>query len=204
MNFNNFSLRRFQVNFSRWKRRDQVCFVGLLIVCSLLLLQTTGKFSFLPKVLVWNGSASAPVGFYMKAQDQTISLHDFVLVKTGTKLDSISSLYPTKPTYLLKHVELIPGERYRVDGNKIFTERQTFLRQKTSINGIKLPRLEDGVYVVPQGHYFVANFPEKSFDSRYFGPVPEEDIIQKVTPIIVVSEKTAERMANWFGNKKAN
>lgn len=202
MNFNNLRLQRFQVNFSRWKRRDQVCFIGLLIVSALLLAQSAGIFSFLPKIFIWNGSASAPVGLYVKVSSENLALDDFVLVKTGNKLDPISELFPTKPTYLLKHIELLPGERYRVDGSSVFTERQVFKRQETSLNGIKLPRLEDGTYLVPDNHYFVANFPEKSYDSRYFGPVAKSDIAEKVVPVLVVSEETAEKVVKWFANKK--
>lgn len=202
MNFNNFGLRRFQVNFSQWKRRDQVCFIGLLIVSTLLLAQAAGMLSFVPKVLVWNGSASAPVGFYLKVSNEHLSPNDFVLVKTGNKLDPISELFPTKPTYLLKHIELLPGERYRVVGDVIMTERQVLKRQETSLNGIKLPRLEDGTYLVPPNYYFVANSPEKSYDSRYFGPVAKSDIAEKVVPVLVVSEETAEKVVKWFANKK--
>ena len=53
--------------------------------------------------------------------------------------------------------------------------------------GRALPRMSYGQYVVQAGDiWLVSTYSGQSFDSRYFGPVPEKSVISRVRPMITL------------------
>lgn len=58
-------------------------------------------------------------------------------------------------------------------------------------DGRWLPRIADGRYVVrPRNVWLVSTFSTRSWDSRYYGPVPEAAIVSVLRPLWVVSNPT--------------
>lgn len=89
---------------------------------------------------------------------------------------------------LLKRVEGLPGDRIVMD------------RRGTSVNGIQLPESRpvalDGQgrplvswpvarLVVPRGTVWLMGEHPRSWDARYWGPVPSANLIAAATPILV-------------------
>lgn len=101
----------------------------------------------------------------------------------------------TVASFLLKHVAALPGEQYEIRkpwlvmGDKeayIFTEDSDGLPMQAPVNG---------VYTVPEGKVLLISFDvQKSFDSRYFGPVDQSLIIRKVVSGIVLPPV----LENWL------
>jgi conjugative transfer signal peptidase TraF len=54
-------------------------------------------------------------------------------------------------------------------------------------DGRHLPRIGDGQYVVRRGEvWLVSTYSPRSWDSRYFGPIPESTIVALLHPIWVI------------------
>jgi type IV secretory pathway protease TraF len=50
-------------------------------------------------------------------------------------------------------------------------------------------RVPDGRYVIPPGEvWLVSTFSPRSWDSRYFGPVPASAIVSALTPLWVFTD----------------
>ena len=52
--------------------------------------------------------------------------------------------------------------------------------------GRSMPRIAASKYPVPNGEFWaVSTYSERSFDSRYFGPLPTSSIVAIVRPVVV-------------------
>lgn len=136
--------------------------------------------------LVWNASASAPIGLYRVLSANQIRRGDMVLVRTP---DSVRALAAERG-YLPASVPLVKrivgmgrdlvcaaGDDIFVGGRPVATrlERDRLGRPLPGWSGCR--RLGDGeVFLLMEG---VAD----SFDGRYFGPVPLSSIIGRLVPL---------------------
>jgi type IV secretory pathway protease TraF len=74
----------------------------------------------------------------------------------------------------------IDSSGLELDGNPV--SRTEPLRQDS--DGRQLPRVPDGRYVVQPGEvWLVSTYSPRSWDSRYFGPVPVSAIISVLSPL---------------------
>ena len=136
----------------------------------------------LPAKLVWNGSESAPVGFYW-IDDQVPERGDIVLVRVPDGMREII----TKRGYLPSDVPLI--KRIVADHGDTVCRRD----REIIIDGITvaLARTEDGqgrkmpvwsgCHVLYRDQLFLLQRHSESLDSRYFGPVDRRLIIGRAT-----------------------
>ena len=136
----------------------------------------------LPKKLIYNASASAPVGFYWIA-DRPIEQGDYVFVRLPERVRKIVE----KRRYLPPNIPLIK-HGVGVAGDKICRFGQDIL-----INGIivavaqrsdglsrELPNWQ-GCHILTKDNVFLLQDHPLSFDSRYFGPVDRRLIIGRAT-----------------------
>ena len=129
------------------------------------------------KRLVWNRTASAPLGLYWQSNDP-ITKHCWVIVSAG----SDASLWAQKNGFvganwpLIKRVYGIPGDQICRSNNAIFVnelrvaEAHSFAR-----NGAKLPRWK-GCFQLSSDEYFLLNSHPNSLDGRYFGATKVGDL----------------------------
>lgn len=99
----------------------------------------------------------------------------------------------TRGSPFLMRAAGLPGEKVSVKMGKLFvngypvTKPRVFTRiayTNPALSDAKYLRTPDEEYTVPAGHYFVlGDNSERSADSRYFGAVPEKNIIGKATKI---------------------
>lgn len=136
-------------------------------------------------LLVWNASASAPIGLY-RVVPNSAGRGDLVLVRTPESVREIASErgYLPSKVPLVKRIAAARGDLVCAAGNAIsINDRIVAHRLSSDRLGRQLPswagcRLLDGnqVFLLMEG---VAD----SFDSRYFGPIPATAIIGKLVPL---------------------
>lgn len=139
-----------------------------------------------PTKLIWNATASAPVGFYTVEPANRIEVPDLVAVIPPEPLAAfmVGRGYVGRDVPLLKRVVGHPGQRV------------CRLRSTITVDGIEMgAALErdrlgrelpvwQGCRVIAPGQLFLMNWAVRdSFDSRYFGPVPESAVIGRAVPL---------------------
>jgi conjugative transfer signal peptidase TraF len=136
-------------------------------------------------LLVWNASASAPIGLY-RVVPNNAGRGDLVLVQTPEPVRKIASERGYLPSNvpLVKRIAAARGDIVCAAGNTISINHRIVAHRLSSDRlGRPLPswtgcRPLDGsqVFLLMEG---VAD----SFDSRYFGPIPATAIIGKLVQI---------------------
>jgi conjugative transfer signal peptidase TraF len=135
--------------------------------------------------LIWNASASVPIGFY--AVHPAGALHvDELLVVTppeplATFLDTRRYLPEGVP--LLKHVLALPGQTVCRSGRTITVDGAAMgVALDRDHLGRPLP-VWQGCRIVAAGDVFLMNRRADSLDGRYFGPLPATTIVGRADPL---------------------
>lgn len=121
-----------------------------------------------------NCTSSAPQGIYVKAFGR-IAYDDYVVVALDRDVAALKKGY-----LLLKRVKGFPGDVYIVGNGWLDIRGQSFPVKR--VDG--LPHLAKGSYIVPKGKYLLLNEAEDSFDSRYLGPMSQEQVRSKVMMLL--------------------
>ncbi|MFN8680325.1 S26 family signal peptidase [Paracoccus sp. P2] len=136
--------------------------------------------------LVWNVSASVPIGFYTVVPTERIDLFDLVAVMPPEPFASFMAErgYVARDVPLLKRVLGLPGQRLCRDGQVITVDGVLHgeARDRDRI-GRDLP-VWQGCRIIAGGEVFLMN-PDvgDSLDGRYFGPFPVSAVIGRATPL---------------------
>jgi conjugative transfer signal peptidase TraF len=132
-------------------------------------------------LLVWNGSASAPLGLYM-AQSGHIEPGDWVLVTPSPALQKLihDRHYLPEDVPLIKQVRGVAGDvvcrvEHVVTINKIPVARAL----KTDAQGRALPAWQGCIDLKPD-QIFLLNRHPRSLDGRYFGVTHTSDVDTKL------------------------
>jgi conjugative transfer signal peptidase TraF len=149
--------------------------------------------SFIPTPLrlVWNASASVPIGLYDLAPTPSLETGDLVALLPDKPLADfmVERGYIGRGVPLLKRVMALPGQEVCRIGLAITVDHvplgEALDRDRL---GRPLP-VWQGCQKIAQGDLFVMN-PEvpDSLDGRYFGPIPVRAVIGKATPIYTDEE----------------
>ena len=106
--------------------------------------------------------------------------------RTPEQGDVIVFIYPQDPTKdFIKRVVAVPGDRVEVIDKKLYVDGKAIDDPYGSYDpvaprSIRSPRDNFGPFVVPEGHVFVmGDNRDHSHDSRFWGPVPIDDILGK-------------------------
>lgn len=140
----------------------------------------------MPLQLVWNASASTPIGLYLVASADALDADDLVAVLPPEPIagSMVERGYVGAGVPLLKHVAARSGQvvcrrgrSIRIDGaligDALYCDRQ----------GRDLP-IWQGCHRLSDGEVFVMNPNVRdSFDGRYFGVLPASSVIGRVIPL---------------------
>jgi conjugative transfer signal peptidase TraF len=138
--------------------------------------------------LIWNASASVPIGLYAVRPAHAAKVGDLVAVAPSASL----AVYLAKRHYLprgvplLKHVAAVAGQRLCRIGTHIAVDGKHIgdARRRDRI-GRALPEWQ-GCRRLTSGQIFLMNVAvADSFDGRYFGPVSATAIIGQLSPLWV-------------------
>ncbi|MFA5964989.1 MAG: S26 family signal peptidase [Sphingomonas sp.] len=141
--------------------------------------------------LIWNASASVPVGLYRMRPVLAPKVGDLVAVLPPKALAGFLAErhYLPRGVPMLKHVAGVSGQRVCRIGARITVDgKHLGDARKQDHLGRGLP-VWTGCRVLTPGDVFLMNpdVPD-SFDGRYFGPLPATTITGRLTPLWITQE----------------
>lgn len=154
-----------------------------------------GILSFVPIApkLIWNASASLPIGFYTIAPAEHLEVTDLVAVDAPEPLASFLAerRYLPRGVPILKRIAGLPGQHVCRDGAHVTVDGidmgDALMRDRL---GRELPGWQ-GCRRIADDEVFLMNWSvEDSLDGRYFGPLPVTSIIGRAMPLWTDEEDT--------------
>jgi len=171
------------------------------ILCAMLFGMSMIAFSSaahpMPRLL-WNASASVPIGLYAVHPAGKLTAGELLVIRPPAALAQFMAArrYLALGVPLIKHVAALPGQIVCRSGRKItvdcIAEAEALDRDA---RGRKLP-VWQACRKIQSGEVFLMNagVPD-SFDSRYFGPVPDSTIIGSATPLWLPGQQSSRNAA---------
>jgi conjugative transfer signal peptidase TraF len=136
--------------------------------------------------LLWNASASAPIGLYHVHPGALPRVGQFAVILPPPAISRFMAArrYLSEGTPLLKHIAAMDGARICHD-NSIITIDGTPAAVAHTLDrqGRVLPQWH-GCRTLGRDELFLLNAAPDSFDGRYFGAVPASSLIGTATPIL--------------------
>jgi conjugative transfer signal peptidase TraF len=166
--------------------RRMTCLATLAISClAVVFVGMTSLLHPVPK-LIWNASASVPIGLYAVKPTGVHQVGDLVVVRPPEALAAFLETrgYLARGVPLLKHIAALPGQDVCRTGRMITVDGVTLGHaQDRDHLGRILPRWE-GCRLVADHEVFLMNWQsENSLDGRYFGPLPAAAIVGRADPL---------------------
>jgi conjugative transfer signal peptidase TraF len=143
-----------------------------------------------PPRLIWNASASVPVGLYRVEPIARLDVADLVVVMPPEPMAAFLSErgYLPRGMPLIKRVLALAGTTVCRRGAEIVAYDMSYgyVRERDN-RGRKLPEWQ-GCAVVSEGEAFLMNWDAAdSFDSRYVGPLPIASIVGRAVPVWIAA-----------------
>ena len=136
--------------------------------------------------LIWNASASVPIGLYRVLPASPLYVGELVVVRPPENLADFLAerRYLAMGVPLLKHILALPGQIVCRTGRTIIVDGRTMGHALDLDHaGRKLPTWQ-GCRTVAADEAFFMNWRSKySFDGRYFGPLPASTIVGRADPL---------------------
>jgi conjugative transfer signal peptidase TraF len=136
--------------------------------------------------LIWNASASVPVGLYRIQPAEPLYIGELVVAMPPEPLASYLADrgYLSEGVPLLKHILALAGQTVCRTGDTITVDRTSVGRALASDwRGRKLP-VWQGCQVLAAGHVFLMNMQSAhSLDGRYFGPLAASAVVGRAIPL---------------------
>lgn len=149
---------------------------------------TLGTSAFVdpPKTLIWNASASAPIGLYALQPTTDLDVPDLVAVMAPPLIAEFMADRGYLPlgVPMLKRVLALPGQSVCRHGLDVIAFGSTIGHARERDNaGRKMP-VWQGCRRIGDDELFLMNFDvPDSVDGRYFGPFPRGSVIGRALPV---------------------
>lgn len=137
-------------------------------------------------ILVWNASASVPIGLYAVQPLDSPRVGDLVVLEPPTPLGDwlLEHGYLGADVPLIKHIAALPGQRVCRVGVEVSIDGVAVATAKTHDRFDRPLPVWQGCHRLTDDQIFFLNpDTEGSLDGRYFGPLPRDTIIGRAVPI---------------------
>lgn len=161
--------------------------LAVLTFCSTLVVASPRHPS---PLLIWNASASAPIGLYRVQPPRTLSPGELVLIMPPEPLAAFLAGrgYLPNGVPLLKHVAAVRGHTVCRHGAVVVIDGAITATASVADHiGRPLPSWH-GCRVLREREVFVLNAPANSLDSRYFGALPISSVIGRAVPLWLMKD----------------
>ncbi|MEZ5981033.1 MAG: S26 family signal peptidase [Parvularculaceae bacterium] len=141
-------------------------------------LSLASAVNFAP-ILVWNASASAPIGLYRIVRNERLEISDYALVRPDETLEKLITArgYLPENIPLLKRVAALPGDEICRQSEAIFfNDVRVANALMFDSRGRKMPSWA-GCFTLQSNEIFLLNDPANSLDGRYFGATSADAVI---------------------------
>ncbi|MFT9027289.1 S26 family signal peptidase [Acetobacter indonesiensis] len=139
-----------------------------------------------PVKLLWNASASTPLGLYDLAAPNGLKVGDLVAVRPPKPLADfmVRRGYIGQGVPLLKPVAALPGQQVCRIGRNVTVDGIKFGEaQNRDRRGRMLPVWQGCRRIAPDQIFLMNPSVRDSLDARYFGPLPRAAVIGRATPL---------------------
>ena len=136
--------------------------------------------------LVWNISASAPLGLYMRLPEYTPARDDLVLIRPPAAIAQFAARRGYLPMNVpfIKRIVALSGDTICARGNGISLNGVALVGvQPRDRQGRILPRWSGCHMLTKDEIFLVMTRVSDSFDGRYFGPIPAAMIEGRLVPL---------------------
>jgi conjugative transfer signal peptidase TraF len=144
--------------------------------------------------LIWNASASVPIGLYRMRSVAVPKPGDLVAVRPPASLSAYMAMRRYLPfgVPMLKHVAAVPGQTVCRKGSAILVDRHRIGAARPRDHAARPLPVWSGCRLLRRGEIFLMNpkVPD-SFDGRYFGPLPVSAIVGRLTPVWIATPPRA-------------
>jgi conjugative transfer signal peptidase TraF len=138
--------------------------------------------------IIWNVTASVPLGPYIAASADDMALGDLVLVRPPETLSAFLAErgYVARGVPLLKQVAALPPQVVCAEGTAIMVDGEAVAHRRMADRlGRPLPTWH-GCHRLESGEVFLVNPAEPdSLDGRYFGTLLRTNIVARLRPVWV-------------------
>jgi len=139
-----------------------------------------------PVKLLWNASASTPLGLYDLTAPNGLKAGDLVAVRPPKPLADfmVGRGYIGRSVPLLKPVAALPGQQVCRVGRTVTVDGVPFGEaQDRDRRGRMLPVWQGCRRIAPDQIFLMNPSVRDSLDGRYFGPLPRTVVIGRATPL---------------------
>ncbi|HEY0123222.1 MAG TPA: S26 family signal peptidase [Rhizobium sp.] len=161
-------------------------FAWVMVTYFSALATTASIFIDADKKLIWNASASVPVGLYRIERGDALLVGDIAVVMPPDELAIFldERRFLPKGLPLLKRVLALGGTTICRNGAEIIAYGMSYGQaQERDSQGRPLP-VWQGCRTLNDGEAFLMNWDAPdSFDGRYFGPLPLSTVFGRAIPV---------------------
>ena len=137
-------------------------------------------------ILIWNATASAPIGLYRVTHARALSRGGLVLAIPGPQLAAFAAArgYLPRSVPLVKRIAAVAGDDVCARGNAIFINGR-FAAARLAADGKSRPLPSwSGCRTLRANEVFLLmSNVRTSFDGRYFGPTPASQVVGLLDPL---------------------
>lgn len=158
---------------------------GVVLGAGMACLGLTIALPPLPR-LVWNASASAPIGLYAVSPGAPLKRGDMAIAWPPLEARQLAARRRYLPlgVPLVKRVTAVAGDTICGMGDVVTVNGKPLARRRAvDVVGRPLPAWQGCVRLGPGGVFLLMTETPDSFDGRYFGPTLAQDVIGKATPL---------------------
>ena len=145
----------------------------------------SAPFPSIPK-LIWNASASVPIGLYLARPADALHIGEIVVVRPPAAVASFLAErgYLARGVPLLKRVLALPGQAVCRTGRAVAVDGMTVGEALDRDHLERVLPQWTGCRIVADSEVFLMNWRStNSFDGRYFGPLSASTIVGVAVPL---------------------